>query len=114
MMLACDRFSYGHSGTCRFVGLRWWCFSSSQVGLESAEACIAPYPVRPVSRLGLARLRAVGRANRNRGAAPGTAGRCSSLRGDAGALYRAPRHETPGTECGPSPTRHWWHCAAGS
>ena len=33
VMLACDRFSYGHSGNCRAVGFRWRCTSKPIGGL---------------------------------------------------------------------------------
>ena len=39
-MLACDRFSYGHSGNCRVVGFRWRCTSRTIGGLSSTEKCI--------------------------------------------------------------------------
>lgn len=42
LILACDRFSYGHSGHCRAIGHRWYCTSHRAGPLGSSEACSAP------------------------------------------------------------------------
>jgi hypothetical protein len=39
--LACTRFTYGHSGICAAVGYRWRCTSTSALGHESVQHCVA-------------------------------------------------------------------------
>jgi hypothetical protein len=39
--LSCVRFTYGRSGVCSAVGLRWRCTSAKTAGSESAEHCTA-------------------------------------------------------------------------